>query len=146
MLHLSVPNLTSLSLANNNISELGDLEPLKDLKKLKYLNLIGNPVKERKWYREWLVWRLGSLRVLDFQRIRDKVRRLISLVPLRLECLFIDALKRNGKRQKHFSSRLTACLLPSQVHYRQQSRLLLRKHLSTQMNPNCLLHQAKPDG
>ena len=74
MLHMSLPNLTSLSLANNSISELGDLEPLKELKKLQFLNLIGNPVKEKKWYREWLVWRLASLRVLDFQRIREKVR------------------------------------------------------------------------
>jgi U2 small nuclear ribonucleoprotein A' len=35
---------------------------------------MGNPVQEKKWYREWLVWRLPALRVLDFQRIRDKVR------------------------------------------------------------------------
>ena len=87
MLHVSLPNLTSLSLANNNISELGDLEPLKELRKLKYLNLIGNPVKEKKWYREWLVWRLGSLRVLDFQRIRDKVR--CNVIVISLACSFI---------------------------------------------------------
>lgn len=73
-LHISLPNLTSLVLTNNNVSELGDLEPLKELKYLRYLSLMGNPVKEKKWYREWLVWRIPSLRVLDFQRIRDKVR------------------------------------------------------------------------
>ncbi|KLO20463.1 L domain-like protein, partial [Schizopora paradoxa] len=73
-LHISVPNLTTLVLTNNNVSELGDLEPLKELKYLKYLSLMGNPVKEKKWYREWLVWRIPSLRVLDFQRIRDKER------------------------------------------------------------------------
>jgi Leucine-rich repeat len=73
-LHLSAPNLTTLILTNNNITELGDLEPLKDVKGLKYLSLLGNPVGEKKWYREWLAWRLPGLRVLDFQRIRDKVR------------------------------------------------------------------------
>lgn len=73
-LHLSVPNLTTLVLTNNNIAELGDLEPLKDARGLQYLTLLGNPVQERKWYREWLAWRIPSLRVLDFQRIRDKVR------------------------------------------------------------------------
>jgi U2 small nuclear ribonucleoprotein A' len=73
-LHLSVPNLTTLVLTNNNISELGDLEPLKELKSLQYLSLMGNPVQEKKWYREWLAWRIPALRVLDFQRIRDKVR------------------------------------------------------------------------
>jgi len=73
-LHLSCPNLTSLILSSNNISELGDLEPLKDLRNLKYLTLLSNPVRERKWYREWLVYRLRSLRVLDYERIRDKER------------------------------------------------------------------------
>ncbi|EPS99082.1 hypothetical protein FOMPIDRAFT_44094 [Fomitopsis schrenkii] len=77
-LHLSVPNLTTLALTNNNVSELGDLEPLKDMKKLEFLSLLGNPVREKKWYREWLAWRIPSLRVLDFQRIRDKVRRSLS--------------------------------------------------------------------
>lgn len=72
-LHLSVPNLTTLVLTNNNVSELGDLEPLKDVKSLRYLSLLGNPVREKKWYREWLVWRISGLRVLDFQRIKDKV-------------------------------------------------------------------------
>jgi len=75
-IHLSVPNLTTLVLTNNNISELGDLEPLKELKNLKYLCLLGNPVREKKWYREWLAWRMPGLRVLDFQRIRDKERSL----------------------------------------------------------------------
>ncbi|KIK05547.1 hypothetical protein K443DRAFT_675106 [Laccaria amethystina LaAM-08-1] len=73
-IHLSVPNLTTLVLTNNNICELGDLEPLKELKNLKYLSLLANPVREKKWYREWLAWRIPGLRVLDFQRIRDKER------------------------------------------------------------------------
>ncbi|KAI0029154.1 leucine-rich repeat-domain-containing protein [Vararia minispora EC-137] len=74
-LHLSAPNLTTLVLTNNAISELGDLEPLRQLRNLRHLSLLGNPVREKKWYREWLAWRLPGLRVLDFQRIRDKERR-----------------------------------------------------------------------
>ncbi|OJA20428.1 hypothetical protein AZE42_09471 [Rhizopogon vesiculosus] len=73
-IHLSVPNLTTLVLTGNSVAELGDLEPLKEIKGLKYLALLGNPVREKKWYREWLAWRIPSLRVLDFQRIRDKER------------------------------------------------------------------------
>ncbi|KAF8202935.1 leucine-rich repeat-domain-containing protein [Pholiota molesta] len=73
-IHLSVPNLQTLVLTNNNIAELGDLEPLKELRNLKYISLLGNPVTEKKWYREWLAWRFPSLRVVDFQRIRDKER------------------------------------------------------------------------
>ncbi|KAF8971431.1 leucine-rich repeat-domain-containing protein [Flammula alnicola] len=73
-IHLSVPNLQTLVLTNNTISELGDLEPLKELRHLTYISLLGNPVSEKKWYREWLAWRIPGLRVLDFQRIRDKER------------------------------------------------------------------------
>ncbi|PPQ62798.1 hypothetical protein CVT24_000492 [Panaeolus cyanescens] len=73
-IHLSVPNLHTLVLTNNNITELGDLEPLKELKHLTYISLLGNPVREKKWYREWLAFRFPSLRVIDFQRIRDKER------------------------------------------------------------------------
>ncbi|KAF9452566.1 L domain-like protein [Macrolepiota fuliginosa MF-IS2] len=74
-LHLSAPNLTTLVLTNNAFAELGDLEPLKDLRHLQHLSLLGNPVQLKKYYREWLAWRIPSLRVLDFQRIRDKERK-----------------------------------------------------------------------
>ncbi|KAJ7042645.1 leucine-rich repeat-domain-containing protein [Mycena alexandri] len=74
-IHISVPNLVTLVLTNNQFTELGDLEPLKELRYLKYVSLMGNPVREKKWYREWLAWRLPGLRVLDFQRIRDKERQ-----------------------------------------------------------------------
>jgi U2 small nuclear ribonucleoprotein A' len=73
-LHLSAPGLNTLVLTNNSVAELGDLEPLQNLRHLYFLSLLGNPVREKKWYREWLAWRIPSLRVLDFQRIRDKVR------------------------------------------------------------------------
>ena len=72
-IHLSVPNLHTLVLTNNAIGELGDLEPLRTLPSLRHLSLLGNPVREKKYYREWIAWRLPHLRVLDFQRIRDKV-------------------------------------------------------------------------
>jgi U2 small nuclear ribonucleoprotein A' len=48
---------------------------LKELKHLQYISLLGNPVREKKWYREWLAFRIPSLRVIDFQRIRDKERK-----------------------------------------------------------------------
>lgn len=72
-LHNSCPGLTTLILTNNNVAQLGDLEPLKELKFLQFLSLLGNPVKEQKYYREWIIFRCKALRVLDFQRIREKV-------------------------------------------------------------------------
>ncbi|KAG8943423.1 U2 snRNP complex subunit [Tulasnella sp. 424] len=71
----SIPNLTSLCLTNNAVSELGDLVPLGELKQLEYLSLVGNPVREKKYYREWLIFNCKSLRVLDYQRIQDKERK-----------------------------------------------------------------------
>ncbi|KAJ6604277.1 leucine-rich repeat-domain-containing protein [Mycena vulgaris] len=86
-IHISVPNLTTLVLTNNQFTELGDLEPLKELRYLKYVSLMGNPVREKKWYREWLAWRLPGLRVLDFQRIRDKERQTAKTLFLTAENL-----------------------------------------------------------
>lgn len=76
-----MPNLQTLVLTNNTIVELGDLEPLRELRHLQFLTLLGNPVTEKKWYREWLAWRIPGLRVIDFQRIRDKVRSPAPLSP-----------------------------------------------------------------
>ena len=106
-LHLSVPNLTTLVLMNNNISELGDLEPLKDVKALRYLTLLGNPVRDKKWYREWLAWRISGLRVLDFQRIREKVRMDARLFGSRQQA------HRSQERQSAKSLFLTADNLPT---------------------------------
>lgn len=92
-LHLSAPNLTSLTLTNNVIAELGDLEPLRELRSLQFLSLLGNPVRERKWYREWIIWRLKPLRVLDFQRIRDKAR---PSFPAELQALTAPIAGTNG--------------------------------------------------
>ncbi|KAG9013894.1 U2 snRNP complex subunit [Tulasnella sp. JGI-2019a] len=71
----SIPNLNSLTLSNNALSELGDLVPLGELKRLEYLSLMGNPVREKKWYREWVIFNCKTLRVLDFQRIQDKEKK-----------------------------------------------------------------------
>ncbi|EKG16747.1 hypothetical protein MPH_06037 [Macrophomina phaseolina MS6] len=70
----SMPGLTSLSLADNNIRELGDLDPLGGFTKLVELNLLGNPVTSKENYRYYLIFRIPSLRFLDFQRVRDAER------------------------------------------------------------------------
>lgn len=71
----SLQHLHTLVLTNNNLSELGDLEGLATLPKLEYLSLLGNPVTKKAEYRAYLIHRCGALRVLDFQRIREKERQ-----------------------------------------------------------------------
>ncbi|KAK6001035.1 hypothetical protein QM012_003118 [Aureobasidium pullulans] len=73
-LHNSIPNLDTLVLSQNSISELGDLEPLADLKKLTHLTLLDNPVASRENYRYWLIARCPSVRFLDFQKVKDAER------------------------------------------------------------------------
>ncbi|RIA93871.1 leucine-rich repeat-domain-containing protein [Glomus cerebriforme] len=70
-----LPNLTTLVLTNNNISELSDLDPLSGCHRLQYISLLDNPVTRKQWYRSWIIWRIKSVRVLDFNRVRDVERK-----------------------------------------------------------------------
>ncbi|KAJ1926092.1 U2 snRNP complex subunit [Tieghemiomyces parasiticus] len=74
-LAVSLPNLDSLVLSNNLVAQLVDLEPLRRLPRLQYLSLLDNPVAKDPNYRPWVIWRLPSVRVLDFQRVKDAERR-----------------------------------------------------------------------
>ena len=69
-----LPNLHTLILTNNTISELGDLDPLGEFGNLEYLSLLDNPVTARKYYRLYVIHRCPKVRVLDFRRIREGVR------------------------------------------------------------------------
>lgn len=68
-----VPNLETLILTNNQISELGDLDPLESCKGLTMLSLMDNPVLGKKHYRLYVIARCPALRVLDFKKVGDKV-------------------------------------------------------------------------
>ncbi|GBE59589.1 U2 small nuclear ribonucleoprotein A [Babesia ovata] len=70
----SVPNLTSLVLAGNNIAQLADLTPLFKLTKLERLSLLDNPVIAVPHFTEYMVFRLPSLRYLNFCKIAQKDR------------------------------------------------------------------------
>ncbi|KAI9179472.1 U2 snRNP complex subunit [Blastocladiella emersonii ATCC 22665] len=74
-LEVSVPELTSLILTNNQVSELGDLDALAPLTQLTHLSLLGNPVARNPDYRAYAIFRIPSLRVLDFERVRDAERK-----------------------------------------------------------------------
>ncbi|UZJ55294.1 hypothetical protein CBS101457_004614 [Exobasidium rhododendri] len=72
----SLPRLTTLVLTNNALSELSSLNPLARFPLLEYVTLMGNPVTRKKHYREYVIWKCKSIRVLDFQRVRVKERTL----------------------------------------------------------------------
>lgn len=71
----TIPNLQTLVLTKNRITELADLDPLAGFKKLVYLTLMGNPVASKENYRLWVIWRCPNVRYLDFVKVRDVERK-----------------------------------------------------------------------
>ncbi|XP_057688886.1 U2 small nuclear ribonucleoprotein A' [Corythoichthys intestinalis] len=70
-----LPSLRELVLTNNNIQELGDLEPLASVKTLSLLSLLRNPVTNKKHYRLYVINKIPQIRVLDFQKVKLKERQ-----------------------------------------------------------------------
>ncbi|CAK7202462.1 U2 snRNP complex subunit [Sporothrix eucalyptigena] len=70
----ALPNLTSLALASNQLTELADLDPLARLSQLTHLVLLDNPVTKRERYRYWVIWRCPTVRFLDFQKVKNAER------------------------------------------------------------------------
>ncbi|XP_060935561.1 U2 small nuclear ribonucleoprotein A'-like [Limanda limanda] len=71
----SLPSLSELVLTNNNIQELGDLDPLASVKTLSLLSLLRNPVTNKKHYRLYVISKIPQIRVLDFQKVKLKERQ-----------------------------------------------------------------------
>lgn len=69
-LEQSIPNLERLILTNNYVQELGDIDPLSGLKNLTALSLLNNPVTTRKHYRHYVIFKLPTLKVLDFCKVK----------------------------------------------------------------------------
>jgi len=70
----TLPNLTVLALAANNLSELADLDPLARFTRLTHLSLLDNPVTRKENYRYWVIWRCPSVRFLDYRKVKDVER------------------------------------------------------------------------
>ncbi|KAM6058929.1 U2 small nuclear ribonucleoprotein A' isoform 1-T1 [Chlamydotis macqueenii] len=74
-LEQALPSLTELVLTNNNIAELGELDPLSTIKSLTYLSVLRNPVTNKKHYRLYVIHKVPQVRVLDFQKVKLKERQ-----------------------------------------------------------------------
>lgn len=70
----SLPQLETVVMTSNNMQELKELDPLKSVKTLRYLSLLRNPVTNKPHYRLYVINKLPQLRVLDFQRIKQRER------------------------------------------------------------------------
>ena len=74
----ALPSLDTLVLTNNRIATLAEIDGLADLTALRTLSLLQNPVNRRAHYRLYVIHKLPNLRVLDFQKIREKEREAAS--------------------------------------------------------------------
>lgn len=65
--------IKSISLINNNISHFQEIFSQK-FKRLETLILSGNPITKLENYRLFMIWLIPSLKVLDFQKIKQSER------------------------------------------------------------------------
>jgi len=70
----ALPNLETLVLTNNRLSNLVDLDSLAKLVNLQYLCLLDNVVTKKPNYRLYLIHKLPKLRLLDFKKVKLKER------------------------------------------------------------------------
>ena len=66
--------LKALVLTNNRIVNLADVGCLSGLVKLEHLSLLDNPVTLKDKYRLYVIYRIPSLKSLDFQKISKTER------------------------------------------------------------------------
>jgi len=71
----SIPKLEALLLTSNKIENLSDLDPLGELRSLKLLSLVNNPVAKLKNYRIYVIHLLPQLKLLDFLKVKASEKR-----------------------------------------------------------------------
>ena len=71
---INCPFLTNLVLTNNKISDLKQIDNIASCKSLEKLYLVDNVVTKMKNYRLYVIYKIPTLRILDFQRVTKKER------------------------------------------------------------------------
>jgi len=71
---INCPFLKNLVLINNKIADFEQIDNIASCKSLEKLYLLDNVVTKMKNYRLYVIYKIPSLRILDFQRITKKER------------------------------------------------------------------------
>ena len=71
---INCPFLTNLILINNKITDFQQIDNIATCKSLEKLYLLDNVVTKLKNYRLYVIFKIPSLRILDFQRVTKKER------------------------------------------------------------------------
>lgn len=67
-------NLQTLVLTNNRISNFSEIDNIASFTKLTLLSLIDNPVTKKESYRLYTIFKIPSLKSLDFRKVRKEER------------------------------------------------------------------------
>jgi U2 small nuclear ribonucleoprotein A' len=71
----TLPFLTSLLMSDNKLELFAEIDRLGGLRHLDTLVLSGNPITLKRNYRLYTIFKIPSLQVLDYQRVRLEERR-----------------------------------------------------------------------
>ena len=71
---INCPFLTNLVLTNNKISDFEQIDNIASCKSLEKLYLVDNVVTKMKNYRLYVIYKIPTLRILDYQRVTKKER------------------------------------------------------------------------
>eukprot|EP00741_Cyanophora_paradoxa_P021639 tig00000241_g20886.t1 len=70
----SIPNIDTLIMTNNLLMNFADIDLLAGFKGLLRLSLHDNPVSKKQHYRLYVIHKIPSIKLLDFQRVKLKER------------------------------------------------------------------------
>lgn len=70
-----LPHLENLILTNNCIEDLYEIDQVSSIKTLISLSLMRNSVASLKHYRLYTIYKIPSLRILDFKKVKEKERQ-----------------------------------------------------------------------
>lgn len=61
-------------MTNNKLTNLNDVDALAEIKSLRRLSLLDNPVTKKAQYRLYVIHRIPQVKLLDFRKIQEKER------------------------------------------------------------------------
>ena len=71
---INCPFLTNLVLTNNKIADFEQIDNIASCKSLEKLYLVDNVVTKMKNYRLYVIYKIPTLRILNYQRVTKKER------------------------------------------------------------------------
>ncbi|XP_056011092.1 centriolin-like isoform X6 [Ostrea edulis] len=126
--------LRTLHLGKNNLQSLSELAKLKPLPDLTQLTVAENPVAQLPHYRQYLVFHLRTLEVLDSQPVTERDRQMArdrfeqdELERLEKQVEEDDSRLRKLEEEKNLSAHESSLLKAQQDEYLRQQRMSMDK-------------------